>query len=99
MTARDKEKSGGRFSADILPRIVCVLLALVIWLYVVFNNTPDFEKTLRRYRLLRKTYRFSMQASLRFTAKSELPLRLLYTEAEEISPVIRKMILRRQLTL
>jgi len=30
---------------DLLPRIICVLLAIVIWMYVVFNSTPDYEKS------------------------------------------------------
>lgn len=33
------------FVADILPRVICVLLALFIWMYVVFNSTPDYEKS------------------------------------------------------
>lgn len=44
--ARSKETVGGRLrSTDLIPRIICVLLAVIIWLYVIYNDTPDFEKS------------------------------------------------------
>ena len=44
--AKNKETVKGRLSAtDLVPRIICVLLAIVIWLYVIYNDTPDFEKS------------------------------------------------------
>lgn len=31
--------------SDLVPRIVCVLVALLLWLYVMSNNSPDYERT------------------------------------------------------
>lgn len=31
--------------SDLLPRILCILVAIVIWLYVMSNNSPDYERT------------------------------------------------------
>ncbi len=31
--------------SDLIPRIVCVLVALLLWLYVMSNNSPDYERT------------------------------------------------------
>ena len=31
--------------SDLLPRIVCVVIATVLWLYVMSNNSPDYERT------------------------------------------------------
>lgn len=46
MAENKKEtKNEKGFAVDLLPRIVCVLLALIIWMYVVFNKTPDYEKS------------------------------------------------------
>ena len=30
---------------DLLPRIVCVLIAVILWLYVMSNESPDYERT------------------------------------------------------
>ncbi len=30
---------------DLLPRIVCLAFAVIIWLYVMSNNSPDYERT------------------------------------------------------
>lgn len=46
MATNDKKATGEkRIIADIIPRIICLFIALVLWLYVVFNSTPDFEKS------------------------------------------------------
>lgn len=31
--------------SDLLPRILCIVVAVVIWLYVMSNNSPDYERT------------------------------------------------------
>lgn len=31
--------------SDLIPRILCVLVALLLWLYVMSNNSPDYERT------------------------------------------------------
>lgn len=31
--------------SDLIPRILCIALALVIWLYVMSNESPDYERT------------------------------------------------------
>lgn len=31
--------------SDLIPRIVCIAIALTIWLYVMSNNSPDYERT------------------------------------------------------
>ena len=31
--------------SDLIPRIVCVLVAFLLWLYVMSNNSPDYERT------------------------------------------------------
>ena len=38
----DKKKS---LVTDLVPRIVCVFIAIVIWLYAVYNSNPDYEKS------------------------------------------------------
>ena len=43
ITREEKNKKG--FVADLFPRLVCLFLAIIIWLYVVFNNAPDYEKS------------------------------------------------------
>ena len=30
---------------DLVPRIVCVLIAVILWLYVMSNESPDYERT------------------------------------------------------
>ena len=30
---------------DFIPRIVCVFVAVIIWLYAVYNSDPDYEKS------------------------------------------------------
>lgn len=43
-----KEKSGAGKSViikDLAPRIVCVFLAVIIWLYAVYNSNPNYEKS------------------------------------------------------
>ncbi len=39
---KDEKKS---LVSDLLPRIVCVLVAVIIWLYAVYNSNPDYEKS------------------------------------------------------
>lgn len=31
--------------SDLIPRILCVVVALIIWLYVMSTNSPDYERT------------------------------------------------------
>ncbi len=42
---KKESKNEKGFIVDLLPRIICVLLAIIIWMYVVFNKTPDYEKS------------------------------------------------------
>lgn len=30
---------------DLIPRIVCLFVAIIIWLYAVYNSRPDYEKS------------------------------------------------------
>lgn len=32
-------------SSDLIPRLLCVFIAVVIWLYVMSNESPDYERT------------------------------------------------------
>ena len=32
-------------TSDLIPRLLCVLIAVVIWLYVMSNESPDYERT------------------------------------------------------
>lgn len=44
--ANSKETVKGRLrSTDLIPRILCVILAIIIWLYVLYNSSPDYEKS------------------------------------------------------
>ena len=46
MSVREKESKDKKgFVADIIPRIICLFLAIVIWFYVVYNSAPDYEKS------------------------------------------------------
>ncbi|MBR5011161.1 MAG: hypothetical protein IKY12_01240, partial [Clostridia bacterium] len=39
---RKNDKKG--FVIDVVPRIVCVFVAIIIWLYAVYNSNPNYEK-------------------------------------------------------
>ncbi len=44
--AQNKETVRTRLRVtDLIPRIICVFLAIVIWLYVIYNDEPDYEKS------------------------------------------------------
>lgn len=46
MSVRERESKDKKgFVADIIPRIICLFLAIVIWFYVVYNSAPDYEKS------------------------------------------------------
>ena len=32
-------------TSDLIPRLLCVVIAVVIWLYVMSNESPDYERT------------------------------------------------------
>lgn len=41
-----KETVGKRLrTTDLIPRILCVLVAVVMWLYVMSNDSPDYQRT------------------------------------------------------
>ena len=39
-TVRERLKT-----SDLIPRLLCVVIAVVIWLYVMSNESPDYERT------------------------------------------------------
>ncbi len=44
--AKEKETVGKRLrTTDLIPRILCVFVALIVWLYVMSNDSPDHERT------------------------------------------------------
>ena len=44
--AKEKETVGKRLrTTDLIPRILCVFVALIVWLYVMSNDGPDHERT------------------------------------------------------
>ena len=44
--AESKETVGKRLRVtDLIPRICCVFFALVIWLYAMSSDSPDYEST------------------------------------------------------
>lgn len=44
--AKSKETVKGRLVAtDLIPRILCVLLAIIVWMYVIYNSSPNYEKS------------------------------------------------------
>lgn len=43
-TSGETVKSRLRVS-DLIPRIVCIFVAVIIWLYVMSNDSPDYERT------------------------------------------------------
>ena len=46
MSVREREtKDKKGFMADLIPRIICLFLAIIIWFYVVYNSAPDYEKS------------------------------------------------------
>lgn len=43
--AASKKDVNKSLVSDLLPRIVCVFVAIIIWLYAVYNSNPDYEKS------------------------------------------------------
>ncbi len=43
--AENKKDAKKGLVIDILPRIACVLIAIIIWLYAVYNSNPNYEKS------------------------------------------------------
>lgn len=44
--AKSKETVKGRLhSTDLIPRILCAVLAVIVWMYVIYNSSPDYEKS------------------------------------------------------
>ena len=39
-TVRERLKT-----SDLIPRLLCVVIAVIIWLYVMSNESPDYERT------------------------------------------------------
>ncbi|MBQ6892833.1 MAG: hypothetical protein IJN48_01390, partial [Clostridia bacterium] len=45
MATTKKSADKKNLVADIIPRIVCVFVAVIIWLYAVYNSNPNYEKS------------------------------------------------------
>lgn len=44
-SAADKAGKSGRRAPNLIPQLLCVVLAVFVWLYVMANNSPDYERT------------------------------------------------------
>ena len=43
-SAHKKDKNGRR-APKFIPQLLCVAVAVIIWLYVMSNDSPDYERT------------------------------------------------------
>ena len=70
-------------TSDLIPRLLCVVIAVIIWLYVMSNESPDYERTFSGVTV-------SIENAALLTSESELSVISGYGERADITVTGKK---------